>query len=82
MAKQTIEVTKLMKHFKEVGYSFAKSMKQMLLNGEIKPPKDYTVEEYIKIIDIAHEEGTLRAGENLNKKNKKVNEITAEKPRD
>lgn len=78
--REQVEITKLINYFKSVGFSFAKTMKQMVESGDIKPPKDYTKEEYIKLIDSAYEEGVMRSAENTNKKNKKINEVNAKKP--
>lgn len=72
--KQKLEITKLINYFKSVGFAFAKTMKQMVESGELKPPKHYTNDEYIKLIDSAYEEGIMRSAENTIKKNKKINE--------
>lgn len=66
------DVAKLMQYFKTVGLHFAKAMKQMLDNGEIKPPAKYTVEEYKDLIDTAHFEASMNSASNTNKKNKKL----------
>lgn len=72
--KEQQDVAKLIQYFKVVGLHFAKAMKQMLDNGEIKPPNGYSIEEYKDIIDTAHYEASMRSSENTNKKNKTKNE--------
>lgn len=39
--KEQQDVAKLIQYFKVVGLHFAKAMKQMLDNGDIKPPNGY-----------------------------------------
>lgn len=72
--KEQQDVAKLIQYFKVVGLHFAKAMKQMLDNGEIKPPNGYTIEEYKDIIETAHYEASMRSSENTNKKNKAKDE--------
>jgi hypothetical protein len=80
MARLSTEVTTLINYFKQVGFTFANTMKQLIEDGDVKPPKGLTKEEYIKMIDTAHEEGLIRAAERKNTKNKKIDEVTAKKP--
>mgnify|MGYP000411936308 CR=1 FL=1 len=70
--KEQQDVAKLIQYFKVVGLHFAKAMKQMLDNGEIKPPNGYSVEEYKDIIETAHFEASMKSAESTNKKNKKL----------
>lgn len=81
MAKQQQEVARLLTYFKSVGFAFSKNMKQMVEDGSIKPPNGYSKEEYISIINTAHEEGVMRSLENKNKKNKEINEVNTAKSR-
>lgn len=74
-------VTKALLFLKEVGGSFAKTWKQKLDSGEIPPPKGYSVDEYKKIIDIAHEELIMRSAENSAKK-RKIHAKATEKTRE
>ena len=80
MARLSTEVTTLINYFKQVGFTFAKTMKQLVEDGDVKPPKGLTKEEYIKMIDTAYEEGLIRAAERKNTKNKKIDEVNAKKP--
>jgi hypothetical protein len=49
-------------------------MKQMVKSDDIKPPKGYTKQEYLSLIDIAYEQGLMKSIENTNNKNKKIKE--------
>jgi hypothetical protein len=73
--KEKIQITTLINHFKSVGFSFAKSMKQMVESDDIKPPKGYTKQEYLSLIDIAYEQGLMKSIENTNNKNKRIKEV-------
>lgn len=73
MTKEQQEVSKVIKYLQQVGFHFAKTMIEMVNSGEIKPPKDYSKEDYVSIIETAHYEGVQKFVENDNKKKKKVN---------
>lgn len=73
MTKEQQEVSKVIKYLQQIGLHFAKTMIEMVNKGELKPPSDYSKEEYVSIIETAQYEATMRYSENNNKKNKKAN---------